>query len=100
MLVIKAEIWPCGEISEAFEVGRMGIANISGLTTLSDYDVVALLDRDHGERVAYTRVLSHYRPLGWMPLTANALSQAAVAHMPVGDEYADILELLRKGPRV
>lgn len=49
MLVVKAEIWPQGNIDERVEIARLGITNISGRPSIADYTVIGILGRDHKE---------------------------------------------------
>ncbi|WP_334181707.1 hypothetical protein [Novosphingobium sp.] len=37
MLIVKVEVWPGGEENEAFEIGRMEIANITASGHVCDY---------------------------------------------------------------
>lgn len=37
MMVVRIEIWPDGDESDCFEIGRMEVSNISGLAEVSDY---------------------------------------------------------------
>lgn len=102
MLVVKAEIWPGGDFDRAFEISRIGIANLSGPVDVSDYKVTALLARERGEIVVQSKVHSHQRELGWVPLVKRALTSIHLADdlaQPCAYDDA-IAELLRKGHRV
>lgn len=37
MMVVSIEIWPGGDESGSFEIGRMEVSNISNLAEVSDY---------------------------------------------------------------
>ena len=37
MMVVSIEIWPGGDKSYGFEIGRMEVSNISNLAEVSDY---------------------------------------------------------------
>ena len=37
MLVVKIEVWPGGDVTRQFEIGRITGANISNLADTSDY---------------------------------------------------------------
>jgi hypothetical protein len=102
MLVIKAEIWPGGDVGRAFEISRIGIANVSQLRRYSDYEVTALMGRDTDEYVVRTHITSHDRQSGWVPLARRTmtnifLSEERGPQIPYDDPVA---ELLRKGSRV
>lgn len=75
MLVIKAEIWPRGDVDSRFEIARIGIINRGDSLTsgIADYNVISILDRDSKERVAEGALLDHFRHNGWRPLAARAL---------------------------
>jgi hypothetical protein len=102
VLVVKVEVWPGGIFSRAFEVSRVGIANVSDLARHSDYEVTALMSRDRDERVVRTKIRSHDRELGWVPLVQRSMTGIFLMdktghEVPYGDPVA---ELLRKGSRV
>lgn len=102
MLVVKAEVWPGGNFNRAFEISRIGIANISHLVDVSDYEVTALLARERDECVIRAKVHSHRRELGWVPLVKRALTSIHLADalaQPCAYDDA-VAELLRKGHRV
>lgn len=98
MLVIKAEIWPKGDVDSRFEIGRIGIINRDRPGFLADYDVVALLARDSGEYIMRDVVTGHDRRDGWRPLTAAALT---VTGWPSGTydltDTQRITDLLKRG---
>lgn len=73
MMVVKVGIWPGGDGSEAFEIARLGIHNLSGCQPFSKYGVVALLNRDKEEKVLSSNVACHRRSEGWRPLVVAAL---------------------------
>lgn len=98
MLVIKAEIWPGGEVDERFEIARTGIINRGNSPTaaLGDYNVVSILGRDRTEHITEGVVLAHVRQHGWHPLAAQALMERgpSIFH----PEYTQaVIGLLRKG---
>lgn len=102
MLVVKVEVWPGGESDRAFEISRIGIANVSGLRRYSDYEVTALLERDRDEQVMRIRVTDHEREAGWVPLVRRTMTGIFLGEEP-GREvpYDDpVAELMRKGHRV
>lgn len=96
MLVVKAEIWPKGNGGAAYEIARVGIANVSGLAPISDYVMTALLARDAEEYVLRSEINKHERDLGWVPLAKRALTGVHLAErlsheVPVTDPVANIL---------
>lgn len=96
MLVVKAEIWPYGEVGERFEIARIGITNISGRSPVANYTVVGILGRDRQEWVTRGTVMDHIRLLGWQPLVARALTEQQDAYLHA--EYVQtVADLLRKG---
>lgn len=99
MLVVKVEIWPGGSADRAFEVSRLGIANVSGMSDISDYELTALLSRDRDEFVMRSKIVGHQRTQGWVPLVRRSmtnvfLGERAMDEVPYDDPVA---ELLRKG---
>lgn len=70
MLVLRVEVWPGGDHGRAYEIARVGIANVSGLAPVSDYRVVCHDER--GERCG--TVPAHARAAGWLPLAVRALT--------------------------
>lgn len=102
MLVVKVEVWPGGDTDRAFEISRIGIANVSGMAPISNYEMTALVDRDRAERVVRSEINSHERDLGWEALVKRAMTNLFLADR-VGQPgaYGDpVAELLRKGHRV
>lgn len=96
MLVIKAEIWPCGEVGERAEIARMGIINRGGSQALADYNVISILGRDRQEWVTQSVVVDHMRHLGWQPLLLRALTSEAP--VTLHREYVEaVVDLLKKG---
>lgn len=102
MLIVKVEIWPGGEFDRAFEITRLGIANVTRPAAVCDYELTALLQRDSDERVHKSRINAHVRSDGWIPLVRRAtmnmfLEDRTLPPIPYDDPVA---ELLRKGHRV
>lgn len=98
MLVIKAEIWPGGDLDSRYEIARIGIINRGGPVshTLADYDIVGIMGRDRQEWIREGVVRQHFRYNGWQPLVARALTQANGG--PLDSDYvADIVKLLKRG---
>lgn len=102
MLVVKVEVWPGGDPDRAVEISRVGIANVSGMVPVSDYEMTALVDRDADEQVVKAEINSHERSLGWAALVKRAMTNLFLAdRMSQPGAYDDpVAELLRKGPRV
>lgn len=99
MLVAKVEVWPNGDYERAFEIARLGIANVSGLADISNYELTALMERDKHEYVMRSEVNSHERALGWEPLLQRSMTSLFLAErlahqVPYDDPVA---QLLRKG---
>lgn len=96
MLVIKAEIWPHGEVEKQFEIARIGIINRGMHRGVADYNVIGLLNRDREDHVMQALVLGHARHTGWRRLAACALLQDEA---PVFDTsyVTTVMELLKKG---
>jgi hypothetical protein len=69
VLVVRVAIWPGGDSRLAREVGRAGLANVSGLAHMSDY--VCVLTDDGGGQVAGV-VRDHERAAGFWRLLAPA----------------------------
>lgn len=99
MLVVKVEVWPGGDPDRATEISRVGIHNVSGLRAISDYEMVALLERDKEEHVVKGRITGHERALGWAALARRAFLALFYGEDTVrGIAYDDpVAELLRKG---
>lgn len=99
MLVVKVEVWPGGDADRAVEISRVGISNMTELRAVSDYEMVALLDRDKDEHVVKGRITGHERALGWAALTRRALLNLFYGEDATrGIAYDDpTAELLRKG---
>jgi hypothetical protein len=99
VLVVRVEIWPGGESDRSVEIARVGLANTSGLADFSNYDLVALLDRDDQERVIRSEVNQHERAQGWVPLVRRAMTEVHLSEDAVhGVAYDDpTAVLLRKG---
>lgn len=102
MLVVKVEIWPGAEADRAYEISRVGIANVSGLSEVSDYEMTALVDRGPNEYAIRQEINKHERAHGWAPLVRRAMTGIHLADPGVDVvPYDDpIVELLRKGGRV
>jgi hypothetical protein len=81
MLVVRVELWPGGDAGRAREVGRVGLANVSGLAPMSDYVCVAV--DDHGNEQSVL-VRSHERGAGFWPLLARAVDFEAGTAVPDG----------------
>lgn len=99
MLVIKAEIWPRGEVENRFEIARIGIINRGAHSTpsIADYNVVSILGRDRKERLVEGVLLAHVRQTGWQPLAARALEEHGVPS-PFHPEYTQaVADLLKRG---
>lgn len=96
MLVVKAEIWPHGEVDNRFEIARIGIIHRRSQGDLADYNIIGLLNRDKHDHVMQAIALAHARSSGWRRLAACALLQdEAPIFRP---EYvAETIELLKKG---
>lgn len=69
MLVVRLEVWPGGRERDRREVGRVTIANESGLASISDYSV-----RIDGQEMPGVR--GHERAKGAWDLVWRALSGA------------------------
>lgn len=98
MLVIKAEIWPQGDVEGRFEIARIGIINRDSRAdaAIADYNVVTILGRDGKEKILEGVVLAHIRNHGWQQLTSQALFERGpdIFH----PEYTQtVVGLLRKG---
>lgn len=103
MLVVKVEVWPGGDGDKAFEISRIGIANVSSLSTFSDYEVTALLGRDTGkEEVVRAEVQNHERAAGWMTLVRRVLTTLVLRkELAVDAPYDDPVAVhLRRGGHV
>jgi hypothetical protein len=74
MLIVKVEVWPGGNFDQAFEISRVGIANVSSLADISNYEMTALMDRDKKEFVLRSEINSHERASGWAPLAKRAMT--------------------------
>lgn len=99
MLVAKIEIWPHGDHEAAFEIARVGIANVSQGAPISNYEMTALMEREKREYVMRGEINSFERDLGWEPLMQRAMSTLFLAErlshqVPYDDPVA---QLLRKG---
>jgi hypothetical protein len=99
MLVVKVEVWPGGDEGQAFEISRIGVANVSLLDDVSDYEVTALLDRVAQEQVVKTEVLKHERSTGWAPLVRRVLTNILLRGELCRDGTYDdpVAKLLRRG---
>lgn len=98
MLVIKAEIWPGGDVGSRFEIARIGIINRGGPTSgvLADYDIIGIMGRDRREWIHEGVVRDHFRDKGWQLLVSRALTQANGG--PLDEVYvADTVKLLKRG---
>lgn len=100
MLVVKVEIWPMGEVKEAFEIARVGIDNRSPGKACADYGVTALMARDTAqEYVLEDEVHGHMRSHGWEPLVASAVAQLITSDRAVPVEGRGlIVDLLKELP--
>lgn len=99
MLVVKVEVWPGGDDDGAFEISRIGLANMTNLAEFSNYELTALLNRDSKERSYRGEVNQHDRSLGWVPLVRRALTDIHLnadeaPEIPYDDP---VTRLLRKG---
>lgn len=74
MMVIKVELWPGGHELGAREIGRLGLANVSDLNSISNY--VGVLAKDDGSSEKLY-VAGHPRSAGFEPLVAALLDNAA-----------------------
>lgn len=99
MLVIKAEIWPHGEVGKRFEIAKVGLINCGGHGTpdIADYSVVSLLERDGAEYVAEGILLAHARNSGWQSLTVRALHEQEREPIFHPDYTRSVADLLRRG---
>lgn len=99
MLVVTVSVWPGGIPDRSTEVARIGLANKSGLADFSNYDLIALLDRDKAERVIRSEINQHERSQGWPPLVRRALTEIHLSESTIRSvAYDDPLAvLLRKG---
>jgi len=98
MLVIKAEIWPQGNVASRFEIARIGIINRGdGSPALADYDVISILGRDRKEWITQGVVLAHMRHHGWRPLTVRALTPEDSPRLLHREYVEDITDLLKRG---
>ena len=68
---MRVELWPGGDESRAREIGRACIANVSQLTHVSNYVVVAA-DEDGVGPARLVR--GHRRDDGFWPLVSRALA--------------------------
>lgn len=90
MLVVRVEVWPSGDEQRSFEIGRIGLANTTGLKPHSDYTGVVARQ---GEEPHAVRVLGHHRAAGWLPLVREALAAEGLSVHDVKDAL-EVLELL------
>ena len=90
MLVVKVELWPFGDATRSREIGRIGIANVSG-SAVSDY--IAVLVDDAG-RCAHMMIADHARTDGFWPLVARAARNATVpaALSPIPEYLRAVIE--------
>ena len=99
MLVVRVEVWPAGDAAAAFEIARVGLANVTGTDPISDYEMTALMARDRAEYVLKGEINKHERGLGWEPLVRRAVSSLflseTVSH--AASYYDPVADLLRKG---
>lgn len=96
MLVVKVEVWPRGNGSRAFEIARLGLANVSGSAPVSDYVMTALLARERDEVAVRSEINKHERDLGWAPLVRRAVSSllldvSLLQPLPYDDPVANLL---------
>lgn len=99
MLVVKVQVWPQGEVDKAFEISRVGIANVTGCADISNYELTALMERDKREYVLRSEVNSFERALGWEPLVQRSMTSLFLAERLAHQiSYDDpVAQLLRKG---
>ena len=97
MLVIKAEIWPQGDVDSRFEIARLGIINRGGDSIIGDYNVIGLLERDRTEFVRADVLLAHDRRNGWRPLTSRALHACGSPGLFHPEYVQTVVELLKRG---
>lgn len=102
MLVVKVEVWPGGDPHRAFEIARIGAANVSGLADVSDYEVVALLGQHEDEETVRSYIDKHERSAGWLPLVRRILTNLILRRELTSEAPYDdpVAELLRKENRV
>jgi len=94
MLVVRVEIWPGGWEWEGRELGRLALANVSGLAEVSDY-VAVLVGPD--ARVADRVVFGHRRSDGFWALIGRALDPLDPSSGPVPAELEETAaEILRR----
>lgn len=99
MLVVRVEVWPGGDGGRAFEISRLGLANVSQLGDVADYEITALTDRDSVEKVMKAEVLKHERSTGWMVLLRRTLTTLLLRdELTSPGAYDDeVAVLLRRG---
>lgn len=80
MIVVKIELWPGGRgETEALEIGRAAIVNISPLHPVCDYIVVGRDSREVGpQRI----VRGHRRDDGIWPLLSRAFAPGSPRRLP------------------
>jgi hypothetical protein len=90
VLVVKVELWPFGDAASSREIGRIGIANISG-SDVSDY--IAVLVDDAG-RCAHMMIADHARKDGFWPLVAQAARNATPPEVlsPIPEDLHAVVE--------
>lgn len=99
MLVVTVNVWPGGDHNRSTEIARIGLANTTDLRDFSNYDLVALLERDRNERVVRSELNQHERAQGWVPLVRRALTEIHLSDPGIHSVAYDdpIAVLLRKG---
>jgi len=79
MMVVKVEIWPGGDATRPYEIGRMEVANESNLAEVSDYSarIVQLATERLGVPAidAEVTVAQHPRSDGPWALVKRVLDQ-------------------------
>ena len=86
MLVVRVELWPGGDAKRARELGRLALANVSGLAPVSDYVCVAVDDLGEEQDVI---VRNHERAAGFWSLVARAVDFERAE--PVPDEFREVV---------
>ena len=91
MMVVKVELWPGGYEDRAWEVGRLGLANVSDLVEVSDY-VAVLVRKVPGfdeEEVTTRFVAGHRRSDGFEPLVARLMDDESIASQETHRQYEE-----------
>lgn len=90
MLVVKIELWPGGRESDAREIGRAAIVNVSSLAWVSDYIVLSRDDRGEGPQ---RMVGGHRRDDGFWRFISRAFAPGGPGRLP--GRWQDAGQLIR-----